>query len=147
MTYKMFTNRAQINSEFEIIPDKIKLLGAGIVLDKDGYINYKGKAYITNKVKLTDLPEKIRHLFMKNSTEVETKAQPIVPKAVGKLGKLNDVLFEALQNIIDPEKNTDMSQELKKANTICSVADKIINIADLSLRAEKFRADKMLGYR
>ena len=35
-----------------------------------------------------------------------------------------------------------MSAELKKANAICNVADKIISIADLSLKAEIFNHKK-----
>ena len=146
MSYEKFKNRAAINNLIERIPSKITLIGAGVGFDKDGCIKYKDKTFMPNRMNPAELPEKIRHLFIKNSTEVEIKAQPVVPKEVSKLGELNDVLFVQLQNIIDPEKDTDISQELKKANTICNVADKIINIADLSLRAEKFRVDKILRY-
>ena len=55
---------------------------------------------------------------------------------------LNKILFEQLQNIVDPEKGTDISQELKKANAICNIADKVIGIADLSLKAEMFSYKK-----
>lgn len=51
-------------------------------------------------------------------------------------------MFEQLEKIANPGKEIDISQELKKANTICNVADKIINIADLSLKAEMFKYKK-----
>lgn len=55
---------------------------------------------------------------------------------------LNKILFDQLQKIANPGKDTDISQELKKANTICNIADKVIGIADLSLKAEMFNYKK-----
>ena len=149
MSYENFQKAAAINSAFEIIPTKIKLLKEGAGLDKNGYIQYNGETYVTNMVKLEDLPVRLQALFVENHTKMQKyneKAKDIqaVPKKKNQLEDLNKILFEQLQNIVDPEKKTDISQELKKANAVCNVADKLISIADLSLRAEKFH-DQQLG--
>ncbi len=152
MSYENFQKGAALNSQFEIIPTKLKLLAEGVVLDANGYIKYDGNTYITNMVKLADLPKKIQSLFIDGKFEMTKSSQDIEQtddKQKGKknsLDNLNKALFEQLQNIIDPEKNNDISQELKKANTVCNIADKIISIADLSLKAEIFQERKRRPY-
>lgn len=42
MSYERFEKAAAINSEFDVIPTKTSILSRGIVIDKDGYIQYKG---------------------------------------------------------------------------------------------------------
>lgn len=145
MSYELFEKAAAVNGTFEVIPSKVSILAKGIVIDKNGYINYKEETYITNIVKLADLPTELQSLFtekklpaQKNTQEVEE----VKEKKNDNFKKLNDILFEQLQNIVDPEKGTDISAELKKANAICNVADKIISIADLSLKAEIFNHKK-----
>lgn len=64
MNYEIFKRCAALNSEFEIIPSNVKLLSVGIVLNDNGYMKYNGATYITNMVKLKELPEKIQSLFM-----------------------------------------------------------------------------------
>ena len=106
-----------------------------------------------NIVKLSDLPAELQSLFIdkklpvqKNQEIAEVKESnkeeiEIKENKNDKFDQLNKILFEQLQNIVDPDKGTDINQELKKANAICNVADKIIGIADLSLKAE------MLAYK
>ncbi len=150
MSYEIFQKGAAINSEFEIIPTKLKLLAQGVVTDKNGYMNYEGKTYVTNMVKLKDLPIKLQSLFVEEKTNLqkhdeEAKNIQKVRKQKNKLGDLNTILFEQLQNIVDPEKNVDITQELKKATTVCNVADKIIKIADLAFNAEKLHSRGLPG--
>ena len=150
MSFEIFQKGAAINSEFEIIPTKVKLLSLGATTDVNGYINYEGKTYVTNMVKLKDLPNKLRSLFVEENTTLqkydeEVKDIQTGPKTKNKLEDLNTILFEQLQNIVDPEKDVDVQQELKKATTVCNVADKIIKIADLALSAEKFHAQGLIG--
>ncbi|MCG3680280.1 hypothetical protein [Aliarcobacter butzleri] len=145
MSYELFEKAAAINSQFEIIPTKTSILAKGIVIDNNGYIQYKGKTYLTNMVKLSDLPVELKSLFTENKlpTLKETKEVAEVKKDENEsFNNLNKILFEQLQNIVDPEEGTDLNQELKKANAICNVADKIISIADLSLKAEMFSYKK-----
>ena len=141
MSYELFEKAAAINSEFEVIPSKVSLIAKGIVVDKNGYIKYKEKTYLTNLVKLADLPIELQSLFVEKKNQLQKSTQEVVavekPKE-NKFDVLNKALYEQLQNIIDPENGTDMQQELKKANTVCNIADKLINIADLSLKAEIF---------
>lgn len=145
MSYELFEKAAAVNIQFEVIPSKVSLIAKGIIIDKNGYINYKKETYITNIVKLADLPIEIQNLFtekklpaQKNTHEVEE----VKEKENDNFKKLNNILFEQLQNLVDPDEDRDMSAELKKANAICNVADKIISIADLSLKAEIFNHKK-----
>ena len=145
MSYELFEKAAAINSEFEVIPSKVSILAKGITIDKSGYIKYKGQTYLTNIVKLADLPTELQSLFIENKLPAQDNAQEdkeIEEKKNDNFKNLNNILFEQLQNIVDPEKGTDINQELKKANAICNIADKIINIADLSLKAEMFKHKK-----
>lgn len=141
MSYELFKKKAMLNDQFDGIPSNTRLLAEGVIIDKDGYIQYKGKTYITNMVKLVDMPEKLQHLFVEqeNQFPVGTAGDIVIGNKDNKenLPSLNKILFEQLQNIVDPEKNTNMQQELKKANAVCNIADKIIGIADLTLKFEK----------
>lgn len=145
MSYELFEKAAAVNGEFEVIPSKVSILAKGINIDKNGYIQYKGQTYITNIVKLAHLPTELQSLFIEKRLPTQNNAQDnkeIEEKKNDNFEKLNNILFEQLQNIVDPEKGTDINQELKKANTICNVADKIISIADLSLKVEMFKHKK-----
>lgn len=145
MSYELFEKAAAINSQFEVIPSKTSILAKGIIIDKNGYIQYKGEKYLTNMVKLSDLPTELQSLFIEKKLPVQKNTQEVVEikeKKTDKLDNLNNILFEQLQNIVDPEEGTDISQEIKKANAVCNVADKIIAIADLSLKAEMFSHKK-----
>ena len=145
MSYELFEKAAAANSEFEVIPTKVSLYAQGIVLDKNGWIQYEKETYVTNMVKLTDLPIKIQPLFMEKKNQLQESTQEVVePKAKeqNNLDNLNSILFEQLQNIVDPEDGADMSQELKKANAVCNVADKILTITDLTLKAEMLQHKK-----
>ena len=149
MNYERFEKAAAINSEFDVIPSKTSILARGIVIDDHGYMQYKGKTYLPNMTKLSDLPGEIRDLFIEKklpaqnqSKEVKEVNVEIEKKKNENFDNLNKILFEQLQNIVDPEKGTDISQELKKANAICNIADKVISLADLSLKAEMFSYKK-----
>lgn len=150
MSYELFEKAAAVNGQFEVIPPKTSILAKGIVIDNNGYMHYKGKTYITNMVKLSDLPIELQNLFIEKKLPVPKSTQEVVeveePKE-NQFDVLNKALYEQLQNIIDPEKGTDISQELKKANAVCNVADKLISIADLSLKAEMFYEKKRTVYR
>lgn len=141
MSYQLFQKAAAINSDFEVIPSKISILAKGITINKDGYIEYQQKTYMPNIVKLVELPRELQVLFLENKMQVE-KSTHAITKAkedrYSKLDNLNKILFEQLQNIVDPEEGVDANMELKKANTVCNIADKLIDIADLSLKAEIF---------
>lgn len=145
MSYELFGKAAAVNGEFEVIPSKVSLLAKGIVIDKNGYIKYKEKTYLTNMVKLADLPIELHSLFVEKKNQLQKSTQEVVavekPKE-NKFDVLNKALYEQLQNIVDPEEGKDMQQELKKANTVCNIADKLISIADLSLKAEMFYEKK-----
>jgi len=142
MSYELFKKAAVLNSDFKSIPSKIKLLSAGIIINKNGYIECGNKTYIPNIVKLNDLPEKIRYLFLDKNIQTKQSNEnvEVVKNENENFKKLNDILFDQLKNIVDPdpEEDIDIAQEIKKANTICNVADKLISIADLSLKAEMF---------
>lgn len=150
MSYEVFKRCAALNREFEIIPANVKILSVGIVLDDKGYMKHNGQTYITNMVKLKELPEKIQSLFIEKKNEMTPSSQsietndnkPIVLKTNSSLENLSKVLFEQLQHITDPEEGTDINHELKKANTVCNIADKLITIVDLSLKAEIFYEKK-----
>ena len=145
MSYELFEKAAAVNGTFEVIPSKVSILAKGVVIDKNGYIQYKEQTYITNIVKLSDLPTELQRLFTENKLPTQNNTQEnkeIEEKKNDNFDNLNKILFEQLQNIVDPGKGTDINQELKKANAICNVADKIISIADLSLKAEMFKYKK-----
>ena len=144
MSYELFEKAAAVNSEFERIPSKVSILAKGISIDKNGYIQYKGQTYITNIVKLSDLPTELQNIFIEKNLpqKSEQDAIEVKEKKNDNFEQLNKILFEQLQNIVDPDDGTDISQELKKANAVCNVADKIISIADLSLKAEMFNYKK-----
>lgn len=145
MNYELFEKAAAVNGQFEVIPSKVSILAKGIIIDKNGYMQYKGKTYLTNMVKLEDLPIELQSLFVENKMQLQKTTQEIVevekPKE-NKFDTLNNILYEQLQNIVDPEEGTDISQELKKANAVCNIADQLISIADLSLKAEMFSHKK-----
>jgi len=151
MNYLLFQKAAALNSEFEVIPEKIKVLAMGANIDDNGYILYKGGTYVTNMVKLKDMPVKLQQIFKEPGTEVQTSSSQVQqvqkPKnsSFGKLDKLNNILFEQLENLVDPEDADSIEQELKKAAAVCNIADKIVGIADLSLKAEKFYADNAIA--
>ncbi len=151
MNYELFEKAAAVNGQFEVIPSKVSILAKGIIIDKNGYMQYKGKTYLTNMVKLEDLPIELQSLFVENKMQLQKSTQEIVEvektKEAHKFDGLNSILYEQLQNIVDPEDNTDMSQELKKANAVCNIADKLISIADLSLKAEMFSHKKRTSNR
>lgn len=145
MSYEIFQKYAALNSEFEIIPTKLKLYAEGIVIDDNGYMKHEGKTYVTNMVKLADLPKKIQPLFVEGKYEItkssknieQTNDKQLSIKIDSNLSGLSKVLLEQLQNIVDPEdKNADMANKIKKANAVCNIADKIITIVDLSLKVE-----------
>ena len=146
MSYELFEKAAAINSEFDVIPTKISILARGIVIDDHGYMQYKGKTYLPNMTKLSDLPGEIRDLFIEKKLPTQNQSKEvnveIEKKKNDNFDNLNKILFEQLQNIVDPEEGADINAELKKANAICNVADKIIGIADLSLKAEMFAHKK-----
>lgn len=145
MSYELFEKAAAINIQFEVIPSKVSLIAKGIIIDKNGYINYKKETYITNIVKLADLPIEIQSLFTEKKLSAQKnthEVKEVIEKENDNFKKLNNILFEQLQNLVDPDEDRDMSAELKKANAICNVADKIISIADLSLKAEIFNHKK-----
>jgi hypothetical protein len=153
MSYELFRETAIINSSFETIPSKTSLLAEGAMIDKNGSLQYKGKTYTIGSIKtikLADLPEKLQPLFIeqKNQLSISTAGNITTADDDQKdgLGSLNKILFDQLQNIANPVEGTDMQQELKKANAVCNVADKIISITDLSLKAEIFMHKKKKGY-
>ena len=144
MSYELFEKAAAVNSEFERIPSKVSILAKGISIDKNGYIQYKGQTYITNIVKISDLPTELQNIFIEKNLPQKSEQETIEVKEKknDNFEQLNNILFEQLQNLVDPDEGTDISQELKKANAVCNVADKIISIADLSLKAEMFNYKK-----
>lgn len=151
MNYEMFVKMARLNSQFEVIPSNTSLFAEGVVIDNKGHIQHKGKTYITNMVRLVDLPEKLQPLFVEQKNQLLSS-----PNTRGDIIKLDDkedglsslskILFDQLQNIVEPKAGTDIQQELKKANTVCNIADKLIGIADLSLKAEMFWDKKKERY-
>ena len=149
MSYEIFKKKAALNIEFEVIPTSVQLYAEGVSFDENGYMKYDGLTYMTDMAKLASLPLKIRRLFVEQKYDVVTpgtqdidttsgKSAPL--KIEGNLTDLSKVLMDQLQNITDPKKakNVDMASELKKANTVCNIADKLITIVDLSLKAEIF---------
>lgn len=148
MNYELFEKAAAVNGQFEVIPPKISILAKGIVIDNNGYMQYKGETYVTNMVKLSDLPFELQNLFIEKKVPVQKDNQETIEerevkeKKKDNFEKLNNMLFEQLENIVDPNEETDINFEFKKANAICNIADKIISIADLSLKAEIFQHKK-----
>ena len=55
------------------------------------------------------------------------------------LSDLNNILFEALEKIVDPDsdKSEDMESEIKKCEAITKVAEVIIKNGELALKAAK----------
>lgn len=156
MSYEIFKRKAEQNNEFEVIPTKEKLYAEGVCFDENGYIKYNGLTYITNTTKLASLPKKIQALFVEKKNEMTVYDQgageiddkpPTAPKTKTNLSDLNSILFEQLQNIVDPEKKKDKKEALKEATTVCSLAENIIKIADLSLKAEMFSEKKRLNFK
>ncbi|MFY9088931.1 hypothetical protein [Arcobacter aquimarinus] len=148
MNYELFEKAAAVNGQFEVIPTKTSILAKGIVIDNKGYMQYKGETYVTNMVKLSDLPFELQNLFIEKKlpaqkdTQEITEEKEVKEKKNDNFDSLNKILFEQLQNIVDPDEETDINFEFKKANAICNIADKIISIADLSLKAEIFQHKK-----
>lgn len=146
MNYEYFERAAALNEQFEVIPSNTSLLAEGVIIDKNGNIQYKGETYITKLVNLEDMPAKLQRLFIERKNQLSISAAGNITTADDNqkdgLGALNKILFEQLQNITNPEDGTDMQRELKKANTVCNVADKIIGIADLSLKYKKFLGEQ-----
>lgn len=152
MNYEMFVKMARLNSQFEVIPSNTSLFAEGVIIDNNGSIQHKGKTYITNMVNLGDMPEKLQLLFVEPKNQLlpspDTKGNITTgdDKQKNDLGSLSKMLFDQLQNIVEPKAGTDIQHELKKANTVCNIADKLIGIADLSLKAEIFWDKKKERY-
>lgn len=53
------------------------------------------------------------------------------------LSDLNNILFEALEKIIDPDSDDEMETELKRCDAITKVAEVIIKNGELALKAAK----------
>ncbi len=83
MSYELFEKAAAVNGTFEVIPSKVSILAKGVVIDKNGYIQYKEQTYITNIVKLADLPTELQRLFTENKLPLK-----IIHKKTKKLEKL-----------------------------------------------------------
>lgn len=157
MSYEIFKKKAALNSEFEKIPTSVQLYAEGVSFDSNGYMKYDGLTYITDMAKLESLPLKIRPLFFEKKHDVikpgtqdieTTDNKPSSLKIEGNLTDLSKVLMVQLKNITDPEKakGIDMPNELKKANTVCNIANQLITIVDLSLKAEIFNEKKKRKY-
>jgi len=59
-----------------------------------------------------------------------------------KLGDLNNHLFAQLERLADEDLSAEqIEQEVKRANAIVSVADQVVNNADLQLKAAKLFAE------
>lgn len=144
MNYDEFKKCAALNSEFEVIPEKIQLIAEGIGLTDEGYMRYEGETYITSKAKLAELPTRLQSLFKAKYGVVNPSGKdimgptdnPTIPKENSTLKSLNDILITQLATITTPKEGTVMAEEIKKANTVCNIADKLLTIADLSLKAE-----------
>lgn len=60
------------------------------------------------------------------------------------LGDLNNHLFAELERLSDEALTGDeLRQEIKRADSIAKVAEKVIDNASLVLRAEQFKDDRM----
>lgn len=150
MNYDEFKKCALLNSEFGAIPEKVQLIAEGIGLTDEGYMRYEGETYITSKVKLAELPARLQPLFKAKYGVVNPSGKdimgqtvdPTIPKENSTLKNLNDVLLAQLESITKPKEGTVMAEEIKKANTVCNIADKLLTIADLSLKAETLNYKK-----
>lgn len=59
-----------------------------------------------------------------------------------KLSDLNDHLFNQLERLSDPSLDAEaIEQEVKRADAIVDVSDKVLHIADTSLKAAKLFAE------
>lgn len=154
MSYDIFQKKAALNSEFEVIPTSVQLYAEGVGFDANGHMKYDGLTYPSDTVKLSSLPLKIRRLFAPQKYDVVRPGAKDVDTTYGKtsplqvdgnLTSLSKILMDQLEKITDPEKikGVDITNELKKANTVCNVADKIISVVDLSLRIEIFQDKKL----
>lgn len=154
MSYEKFTELVKQNKQFEAIPTKTSLYAKGVVITNDGYIQFKGETYKSDTVKLADLPGKIRDLFIAQKIPLQVTVEDknklpsvnvndiqVEDDENDNFKKLNKVLFDQLDSITKPNKDTDINLELKKANAICNIADKVIGIEDLALKT------KMLKYK
>ena len=56
---------------------------------------------------------------------------------------LHDTLFAQLENIADASSKT-IDIELKRTKGMCDIADKLINLADLQLRAAESKVENSL---
>lgn len=137
MSYELFKKAAFTNAELDVVPANVQILSIGAMTDTRGNINYKGKTYVTNMVKLNEMPEKLQNLFFEECEMTKEEVEVIEEdESQGQLGKLNDILFQELESITNSENEKDIDKHIKKANAVCNVADKLISIADLSLKAE-----------
>ena len=144
MKYENFKQLATSNREFTSIPTLTQLYAEGISLSENGHMLHYGKTYITNLVKIAELPEKIQPLFLvdkfaitKPSTDIaQIDDKPMTLTIDSNLVALSEILVTQLKKIVEPGEETDMKQEIQKANAICNVADKLISIVDVSLKIE-----------
>lgn len=61
---------------------------------------------------------------------------------------LNNHLFEQIERLNDDElKDVELDKEIKRARAMTDVARQIIENADLSLQAEKFKDDRLCADR
>lgn len=56
---------------------------------------------------------------------------------------LNDMLFEQIQNIQDPEENTNLELEIKKSAAISQLAGNVIEIHKLAFKASQERGTEL----
>ena len=109
MNYERFEKAAAINSEFDVIPSKTSILARGIVIDDHGYMQYKGKTYLPNMTKLSDLPGEIRDLFiekkfLKNSILFEiVRLFEVRNKSLKSLGEIANFFLNSLEKTEEEE--------------------------------------------
>jgi hypothetical protein len=87
MSYDFFEKAAAVNGEFEVIPSRASIFAKGVVIDKNGYIQYKGKTYVTNMVKLVDLPIELQSIFVENKMQLQKSTQEVIEVEKTKRGK------------------------------------------------------------
>lgn len=59
-----------------------------------------------------------------------------------KMSDLNNVLFEMMERLRDDEISGEaLEEELKRSNAVDKIAGRILEVADLSLKAAKFKAE------
>ena len=78
MSYELFEKASAVNGQFEVIPPKTSILAKGIVIDKNGHMQYKGETYVTNMVKLLDLPFELQNLFIEKKVPVQKDSQETI---------------------------------------------------------------------